>query len=212
MRNGGRRAIVLVLHCDDIGRGARASSGRCERHSLRVRIVRRTQNVKTLETRRLYCREWEDADAADCAHLYAKPDVMQFIPGGVWTPERTARAIQRFKERTAQSGLPIYPILSKTTDTIIGHAGLGRVEDTEKTEVFYLLDDAYWGQGYAREAADAFLDVAFSRLALERVFALAFPANVRSHAVMRKLGMQPDGRAFHFGVELVQYVITASQR
>jgi RimJ/RimL family protein N-acetyltransferase len=165
--------------------------------------------VKTLETSRLYCREWQDADADVCAQIYAKPAVMEFIPGGVWTPERTARAIQRFKERSAQSGLPIYPILEKTTEAIIGHAGLGRVEDTEKTEVFYVLDDAYWGKGYAREAADAFLDVAFSRLGLERVFALAFPKNVRSHAVMRKLGMQPDGHAFHFGIELVQYVITA---
>jgi RimJ/RimL family protein N-acetyltransferase len=176
---------------------------------MRVRIVRAAVNVRTLETSRLYSREWQDHDAADCARIYAKPQVMQFIPGGVWTPERTASIIARFKERTAQSGLPIYPIIEKTTDTIMGHAGLGRVEATEKTEVFYVLDDAYWGKGYAREAADAFLEVAFSRLALERVFALTFPENVRSQAVMRKLGMKPDGHAFHFGVHLVQYVITA---
>jgi RimJ/RimL family protein N-acetyltransferase len=166
-------------------------------------------HVRILETSRLYCREWRDSDAADCAYIYAKPNVMQFIPGGVWTPERTAGIIARFKERTSQSGLPIYPILDKTSDTIMGHAGLGRIEDTEKTEVFFVLDDAYWGKGYAQEAADAFLELAFSRLALERVFALAFPENVRSQAVMHKLGMVPDGHAFHFGVDLVQYVITA---
>lgn len=165
--------------------------------------------VRVLETQRLYFREWQEGDAACCAYFYAKPEVMQFIPGGTWTPELTARIIRRFVERTARSGLPIYPIIEKATDRIMGHAGLGRVEDTEKTEVFFVLDDAYWGRGYAREAADALLEIGFGRLGLESVYALAFPGNVRSQAVILKMGMEPVGHAFHFGVDLLQYVITA---
>lgn len=160
------------------------------------------------ETSRLYCREWQNEDASECAHIYAKREVMQFIPGGIWGPERTAAIIQRFKERTAKTGLPIYPVLGKQTKRIMGHVGLGRVEDTEKTEVFFILDDAHWGQGYAREAADRFLEFAFAQLRLERVFALAFPANVRSQAVIRNLGMEREGDAYHFGVDLVQYIVT----
>jgi RimJ/RimL family protein N-acetyltransferase len=48
---------------------------------------------------------------------------------------------------------------------------------------------AYWGRGYATEAARAALDYGFGKLGLSEIGALTVPANQRSRRVMERLGM-----------------------
>jgi RimJ/RimL family protein N-acetyltransferase len=158
-----------------------------------------------VETERLMLRKWNDEDAAAAADIYLKPEVMEFIPGGVWSPERTARAIARMRELEIEHGYGFYPIVVKSRGTIIGHCGLGLLEHTPEIEVAYILDSSYWGQGYASEAARAIIAHGFSRLNISRIVAVAFPGNVRSIGVMRSVGMTPLGLAHHFGATLVKY-------
>jgi ribosomal-protein-alanine N-acetyltransferase len=164
-------------------------------------------NCVVVETERLVLRKWNDEDAALVAHIYAKSEVMEFIPGGVWTADRTARAIARMRELDIEHGYGFYPVVVKSLGKVIGHCGLGRLEQTPEIEVAYLLDSAYWGQGYASEAARAIIAHAFSRVNLSRIVAVAFPENVRSISVMRSIGMTPVGLAQHFGATLVKYEI-----
>ena len=51
-----------------------------------------------------------------------------------------------------------------------------------------LREDA-WGQGYAKEAAIASLDLAFDRFGASHVVALTIPANEPSQGLMKRLGM-----------------------
>lgn len=162
-------------------------------------------NPAIVETERLLLRRWKDEDAALVAPIYAKPQVMAFIPGGVWSADRTARAIARMRELESEQGFGFYPIVSKRLGTIIGHCGLGHLEATPEIEVAYILDSPYWGQGYASEAARAMIAHAFSRLQIARIVAVAFPENVGSIGVMRAIGMTPIGTAAHFGAMLVKY-------
>jgi RimJ/RimL family protein N-acetyltransferase len=161
-----------------------------------------------LETQRLLIRKWEDDDAAAVADIYLKPEVMKFIPGGVWSPERTARVLARMRELDVEQGFGFYPVVVKSLGTIIGHCGLGHLEQTPEIEVAYVLDSPYWGQGYASEAARAMLSHGFSSLNMSRVVAIAFPENVRSIGVMRSIGMTPLGLARHFGIEMIKYEAT----
>jgi RimJ/RimL family protein N-acetyltransferase len=158
-----------------------------------------------VETERLLLRKWDDEDAARVAHIYAKLEVMTFIPGGVWSADRTARTIARMRELDTEHGYGFYPIVVKSLGKVIGHCGLGRLEQTPETEVAYLLDSPYWGQGYASEAVRAIITHAFSRLNISRIVAVAFPENIRSISVMRSVGMTPLGLAQHFGAMLVKY-------
>jgi len=158
-----------------------------------------------LETERLLLRKWNDDDAAQVADIYAKPEVMEFIPGGVWSTDRTARAIARMRELDIEHGYGFYPVVVKNLGRVIGHCGLGLLEQTPEIEVAYILNSPYWGQGYASEAARAIIAHAFSRLNISRIVAVAFPENVRSIAVMRSVGMTPIGLVHHFGAELVKY-------
>jgi RimJ/RimL family protein N-acetyltransferase len=164
-------------------------------------------NAAIVETERLLLRTWNDDDAALVAPIYVKPEVMAFIPGGVWNADRTARAIARMRELHVEQGFGFYPIVLKSLGKIIGHCGLGFLEQTPEVEVAYILDSAHWGQGYASEAARAVIAHAFSRLQIPRIVAVAFPENVRSIGVMRAVGMTRVGLAQHFGATLVKYEI-----
>jgi RimJ/RimL family protein N-acetyltransferase len=82
-------------------------------------------------------------------------------------------------------------------------------------EVAWRLARKHWGQGYATEAATGWLDHAFGALGLPRVISITEPPNLRSLAVMRRLGMvfdheaevEEDGVVF----QALVYAITADQ-
>jgi ribosomal-protein-alanine N-acetyltransferase len=162
-----------------------------------------------LESERLLLRRWNDEDAAAVAYIYLKPEVMKFIPGGVWSPDRTARIVAKMRELDVEQGFGFYPIVLKSLGKIIGHCGLGFLEQTTEIEVAYILDSLYWRQGYASEAARATIAYGFLKLNISRIVAVAFPENVRSIGVMRSIGMTQLGPAHHFGATLIKYEVRA---
>jgi RimJ/RimL family protein N-acetyltransferase len=64
-------------------------------------------------------------------------------------------------------------------------------------EIGWRLFPAFWGQGFAREAAELALRAAFGPLGLDEVVAFTVPANRPSWGLMRRLGMRPDGAFEH---------------
>lgn len=63
------------------------------------------------------------------------------------------------------------------------------------------LAQAHWGRGFATEAARGALQIGFEVLKLQEIVAFTAPANIRSRAVMERLGMQMDAATFeHPGV------------
>ena len=77
--------------------------------------------------------------------------------------------------------------------SFIGFVGLGTVPFeayfTPAVEVAWRLARAFWGCGYASEAARAALDYGFGELGLPEIVAFTVPANLRSRRVMERLGM-----------------------
>ncbi len=63
---------------------------------------------------------------------------------------------------------------------------------TPCVEIGWRLAAEHWGQGYASEAARAAAGHAFGELGLEQLVSFTTPANVRSQAVMRRIGMTHD--------------------
>jgi RimJ/RimL family protein N-acetyltransferase len=62
--------------------------------------------------------------------------------------------------------------------------------------VGWRLDKAFWGRGYATEAGNAALDFAFNTLQLSEVVSFTSVLNLKSQAVMQRLGMQNTGQNF----------------
>ena len=57
-------------------------------------------------------------------------------------------------------------------------------------EVGWRLREDAWGQGYAKEAAAAALDLAFGRFDADELIALTVERNVASWGLMKRLGMR----------------------
>jgi RimJ/RimL family protein N-acetyltransferase len=65
----------------------------------------------------------------------------------------------------------------------------------DQVEIAWRLAHAYWGNGYASEAAAAWLEYGFRSLDLPRVISMTDPPNLRSLAVMHRLRMVFDCEA-----------------
>jgi [ribosomal protein S5]-alanine N-acetyltransferase len=61
---------------------------------------------------------------------------------------------------------------------------------TTEMGLFWSIDPAQQGQGYATEAGRALIDHAFDQMHLKRIIATTEYDNHASQAVMRKLGMR----------------------
>jgi RimJ/RimL family protein N-acetyltransferase len=75
----------------------------------------------------------------------------------------------------------------------IGFVGLSvprfEAHFTPCVEIGWRLAYEYWGRGYATEAARAVLDFGFQQLALREIVSFTTTANLRSRAVMERIGM-----------------------
>lgn len=195
-----------------------AVKSHCSKKATTGAFFERAENTGTdvrevvLETPRLMLRRWNAGDALAVASIYAKPEVMRFIPGGVWSRERTAEIIERMASLERQRGFGFYPILLKSDGRILGHCGLGSLEQGAEIELAYVLDSTHWQRGYATEAASAMIRHGFRLGVAPRIVAVAFPENLKSIAVMQRIGMSRVGRARHFGAMLEKYEIENSAR
>jgi RimJ/RimL family protein N-acetyltransferase len=172
-----------------------------------------------LSTPRLLLRTWRREDLPAFAALNADPEVVEFL-GGAPLPPEESHAIAGYAEQLwAAERLGLLAVEHREDSTFLGFAGLHRPRDwyPDDIEVAWRLAREHWGHGYATEAADAWLAHGFGTLGLERVISVTDrePPNVRSIAVMRRLGMvwDHDAELVEDGVSFpaVVHSITAAQ-
>jgi RimJ/RimL family protein N-acetyltransferase len=81
----------------------------------------------------------------------------------------------------------------KETGEFIGYVGLTiprhLLPFTPCVEIGWRLARAYWGRGFATEAAKEVVRVAFENLGLAEIVSFTSVLNVRSRGVMERLGM-----------------------
>jgi ribosomal-protein-alanine N-acetyltransferase len=91
-----------------------------------------------------------------------------------------------------------WPVFELDTSAFIGCCGLQPYRPEEKIcALGYHLLPAYWGKGYATEAARAVLDYARTKLALQAIFAGHHPDHNASRHVLLKLGFEQIGDEFY---------------
>ena len=145
-----------------------------------------------LRTERLLLRQWRDADLPAWAAMNADPQVREFFPE-LLTAEQAAGSIDYFRAGLADRGWGWWAV--EAEGELIGMAGLDPVDEElpfRGIEAGWRLARPAWGQGYATEAGRAVLEYGFQTLRCAEILAIAAAGNVRSHAVMRRLGMTHD--------------------
>lgn len=160
------------------------------------------EKIRTLiepETERLRLRQWYDGDLAPFAQLNADPRVMKFFPVLLNRVESDAMA-HRCQSLISDRGWGLWAVETKNTREFIGYVGLRsptlELPFSPCIEIGWRLAFQHWGKGFATEAARAALRVGFEQLGLLEILSFASVQNVRSRAVMERLGMCDSGTFF----------------
>ena len=132
-----------------------------------------------IRTERLLLRNWEERDR-DLFHRINSDDrVMEFFD---FRRDRTAAdaVMDRMREEIARDGY--------------GWTA-AEIAATGTCEIGWRLAPEFWGKGFASEGAGALLAFGFDQLSLNEIISFAVWSNVRSTAVMERLGMHRDPSA-----------------
>lgn len=162
---------------------------RIYQHSLKLPAI-------ICHTHRLTLRELSSEDVTELYRIYSTPCVTDYIPKLSDSIDTEKQKLNSYLYEACQFyGFGLWGILRKEDQKLIGRCGLEVVQpddfDSENDIALgYVLDSGEWGQGYAFEAADAVLSIAFNEYELPHVIAIIEKENFRSIRLAKKLGME----------------------
>ena len=188
--------------------------------------MRENKIINTIETERLYLRQWQASDFATFADMNADPEVMQYFPK-LLTPRVSDIIANKCQQLIADNGWGLWAVsLKGDEENSGGFIGFVGLNDTHAdmsfapaVEIAWRLSKEHWGQGYATEAARASLNFAFTELGLEEVVSFTAVINKRSQLIMQRIGMtdtqdnfyHPALKSTHPLAEHVLYKISRQQ-
>ena len=147
-----------------------------------------------LRTERLVLRPWRDSDLEPWAAMNADPEIRRHL-GALMTREQCDARVARFQANFDRRGYGWWAVEVRSSGEFVGLAGLDQVDDGlpfTGVEIGWRLARSAWGHGYATEAALAALAFGFETLGLPEILAVTTVDNLRSQAVMRRIGMTRD--------------------
>ncbi|WP_329125509.1 GNAT family N-acetyltransferase [Streptomyces sp. NBC_01353] len=147
-----------------------------------------------LRTDRLLLRRWQESDLEPWAAMNADPEVREHL-GALLTREQSDAVVADMQAAFDERGFGWWALEARGTGEFIGRVGLDEVDEDMPfpgVDIGWRLVRSAWGHGYATEAARACLAFGFETLGLPEVIASTTVNNLRSQAVMRRIGMTRD--------------------
>lgn len=147
-----------------------------------------------IETERLILRPWREADKPGFHELVNTPAMMAHF-GGPTTRARHDLIIDRQMALQARDGHCMWAVEMRGTGELAGVCGvrIGGHEGTTMTdelEIGWRIGERWWGQGIAREAAQASIAWGWANTPRSRVAAWTVIGNMPSWGLMERIGMR----------------------
>lgn len=145
------------------------------------------------ESSRLALRKMTVDDFTLLLRMFNNPEVMKFYEG-LRNEVQTRSWLEFNLDTYKKGGLGKWIIFRKTDRTPIGHCGFmpTLIDNVEEIELGYFLDEPFWHQGYATEAATTALNLGFEKFGYRRIVSAINPKNEPSVAVALRLGMKKE--------------------
>jgi RimJ/RimL family protein N-acetyltransferase len=146
-----------------------------------------------IETERLVLRPWREGDMTPFHAMCSDPAVMRYL-GPLQSRADVAAAVARQQVFQASEGYCFWAVARREDGQFLGFCGVKpgaeRTPIEGQIEIGWRLRADAWGQGYAREAAQASLDWTWANLDAPGVAAITNIENTRSWGLMERLGMR----------------------
>jgi RimJ/RimL family protein N-acetyltransferase len=166
-----------------------------------------------MTTRRLGFRTWSEDDVELALGLWGDPAVTRLIDArGKLSEEQVREQLAQEIATQRQYGVQYWPIFLLENDEHVGCCGLRPHDEAKRIlEIGFHIRSAYWGQGYATEAARAVMGYAFGTLGATALFAGHNPKNVVSRHVLEQLGFRYTHDEFYppTGLQHPSYLLRA---
>ena len=154
----------------------------------------------SIRTERLILRPLTLGDAEATARIMS-PAIARWT--GAWkgdeTPEAVGERIGRYLH-TERSGFGFNrAMVVAATGALIGWIGVRKLDaEPERGSLGYWIGEAWFGQGFTREAARAIVDAAWEALDIQVLEAATQVPNFASHRILLGLGMRHMGQRHEF--------------
>jgi ribosomal-protein-alanine N-acetyltransferase len=137
-------------------------------------------------------RRWRPSDREPFARINSDIAVMEHFPSTLSRTESDAFA-ERIEAGFDQRGYGLWAVEIPDEAAFIGFVGLALhdfpAHFTPAVEIGWRLARDQWGKGFATEAARTAIADGFERVGLSEIVSFTATTNVRSVAVMQRLGM-----------------------
>lgn len=154
------------------------------------------EKVYFLRTARLGFSQWTRGDSRQAALLWGDPAVTRFLcASGRFSPQQIAERLETEVKNGESRHVQYWPVFLLTSGELVGCCGLRPHDDAFELGVH--LRPAFWGQGYAAEAAGAVNRYAFEVIGADRIFAGHHPQNEASRKLLSRLGFVSIGDEFY---------------
>lgn len=133
---------------------------------------------------------------------------MRFIgrSGRPFTEEQTKRQLDVFERVWRERDFGVWAVERAEGGALLGWCGFLPFEG-EDVELVYLLDEPYWHQGFATEAARAVVEWGVTERGWQRLVAVTYEENAASRRVLERLGWQFEGARRAYDRDLAAYVL-----
>ena len=154
----------------------------------------RSDKVMILETERLSLRPLTASDAELLFPLLSDPEVMAHWDIAEVDDPDLVRVIVEGQVAAADAGKAVHwTIRTLNGDAFLGACDLSDIDRWHRrAEIGFMLGRGAWGQGYALEAMRSVVGHA-ATMGLRRLSARTHLGNLRSDALLEKLGFEEEG-------------------
>ncbi len=151
---------------------------------------------------RLFLRKADVGDAALIAAWYNDRENIKYMNPIIRCKIHTAESLEAELRSARECREQLFMVCLKEDGRPIGHAGIDDIEmDDRRGEIFFLIGErGEQGKGYGKEIARQLLDLAFTEMHLNTLFATVTVENAASIAVLEKAGFRKIGvrREYNF--------------